>query len=72
MGAEIRETKKHRSFKTKITSGGVGGHGWLKKSENNYVVFKESGLSDEALQINDDVGDFFSVIDNLLRILYKG
>lgn len=48
----------------------VGGRGWLKKSENDYVVFKESGLSDEALQINDDVGDFFfSVIDNLLRIL---
>ena len=31
----------------------------MKESENDYVVFKESGLSDEAMQINDDVGDFF-------------
>lgn len=37
----------------------LGGMVDWKKSENNYVVFKESGLSDEALQINDDVGDFF-------------
>lgn len=32
----------------------------MKESESDYVVFKESGLSDEAMQINDDVGDFFS------------